>query len=161
MPPGQPRSALRRAIAHKVPPPGSVKPQKRRQIENAEALKYLYLEALPKVYTITAALKAAGATLRQLSLWREQDDEFAACEEAARAAIADQLESEAIRRGYKGVRKPVYQGGLLAGYTTEYSDPLLMFTLKAMRPEKYRERSDITVNPIVKVVAGFDPADLL
>jgi hypothetical protein len=54
--------------------------------------------------------------------------------------VADQLEQEARRRAHDGVRKPVYQGGKRVGYIQEYSDTLLIFLLKGLRPEKYRER---------------------
>lgn len=133
----------------------------RRKAENDEGLKLLYLKALPRVFTITAALKAAGASMGQLYRWRETDVEFSISERQSRDAIADTLEAEAVRRAYKGVRKPVYQGGLLAGYVQEYSDALLMFMLKGLRPEKYRDRADVTVTPIMKVVSGFEPGDVV
>ena len=121
-----------------------------------------YLAALPKYFTVTAACAHAGISYARLAGWRESDGAFLVQEQTARDAIADQLEAEAIRRAFKGVRVPVYQGGLLAGHVTQYSDQLLTLMLKALRPEKFRERSEISVTqPIVKVVAGFDPAQAL
>ena len=120
-----------------------------------------YLTALGKVGTQAAALKVAHATTRNLYEWREEDAEFVERERDKKAEIADALEAEAIRRAKLGVKKPVYQGGLLAGYVTEYSDNLLIMLLKAHKPEKFRERSEITLNPIVKVVAGFEPSDVV
>lgn len=120
-----------------------------------------YLAALPKVWTTQLALKAAGATRSQLARWREEDAAFCVQERQVQEGISDLLEAEAVRRAFRGVRKPVYQGGLLAGHITEYSDQLLMFMLKAMRPERFRERSEVQVSPIVKVVAGFDPQEVL
>src|SRR5262245_29220337 len=102
-----PVSELRLAIASKVPPEGSVTKRQRRRIENAEALKLLYLRAIPRVYTVSAALRAAGATSGDLSRWRQDDPDFVRSESEARDAVADMLESEAIRRGVKGVRQPV------------------------------------------------------
>lgn len=125
-------------------------------------LQAAYLAALPKYFTVTAALAKAGADWARLRRWREMDATFPIREQAARDALADQLEAEAIRRAFKGIRVPVYQGGLLAGHVQQYSDQLLTLMLKAMRPEKYRERSEVSVTqPIVKVVAGFDPAEVL
>ena len=139
------------------PPPAT----RRRKLGDAE-LQARYLEALPKRFTATAALAQAGASANQLARWREQSGEFCVKEQHARDAIADELEAEAIRRAFKGVRVPVYQGGLLAGHVQQYSDQLLTLLLKALRPEKFRERAEISVTqPIVKVVAGFDPAQAL
>jgi len=154
-------SELRLAIAPKLPPEGSVTKRQRLRIENTEASKLLYLRAIPKVFTVSAALKAAGATSGDLSRWRQDDPEFAQREREARDEVADALESEAIRRGMKGVRTPVYQGGLLAGYTTVYSDPLLTLMLKASRPDRFRERSEVQIAPIIKVVQDIDPGDVL
>lgn len=152
---------LRLAIAGKVPPRGAVTRRQRLKIENEEATKMLYLRALPKVFTVSAALRAAQAHSGELARWRREDPDFAARETEARENVADQLEAEAVRRGMKGVRTPVYQGGLLAGYTTVYSDSLLQLMLKASRPDRFRERSEVQVAPIIKVVGGIDPGDVL
>jgi hypothetical protein len=154
-------SELRQAIAHKVPAVGSVRKRTRVKIENDEASKELYLRAIPKVFTVSAAIKASGAHHADLPRWRKEDPDFLAREQAARDIVADQMEAEAVRRGMKGVRQPVYQGGLLAGYQTVYSDSLLTLMLKASRPDRFRERSEVQVTPIIKVVEGFDPAALL
>jgi hypothetical protein len=133
-----------------------------RHLKDPEAAKVAYLEALPNYFTVTAALAKVGAPMSMLMRWREADPEFLVKEKWARDQLADRLEAEAIRRAFKGVKTPVYQGGLLAGYITQYSDQLLTLMLKALRPEKFRERTDVTVTqPIVKVVAGFDPAEVL
>lgn len=134
---------------------------KRRKIENVEAQKQMYLEAVPRLFTVAASLKAAGVTPSALARWREEDGAFLVAERQQRELAADVLEGEAVRRAYKGVRRPVYQGGLLAGHVTEYSDTLLVFLLKGMRPDKYRERAEVSVTPIIKTVAGFDRADVI
>lgn len=122
----------------------------------------VYLAALPMYFTQTAALAKAGVKWDSLKRWREQDATFLIREQDARNELADKLEGEAIRRAFKGIKVPVYQGGLLAGHTIQYSDALLTLMLKAMRPEKFRDRSEVSVTqPIVKVVAGFDPAEVL
>jgi len=135
---------------------------RRSQRMSDEKLQSRYLAALPKYFTVSAALTSAGASAEQLRRWRERDGAFCVREQDARNEMADRLEAEAVRRAFKGVRTPVYQGGLLAGHVTQYSDALLTLLLKAMRPEKYRERSEVSVTqPIIKVVAGFDPAQAL
>ena len=150
---------LRQEVQPKIPK-GLTRLQRRR-LENLEGMKLLYLKALPRVFTSSAALKVAGASMADLYRWREHDTEFGISERQVREQIADNLEAEAIRRAWKGVRKPVYQGGLVAGHVQEYSDALLMFVLKGLRPEKYRDRTDVTVTPIMKVVAGFTPSDVV
>lgn len=121
-----------------------------------------YLEALPEYFTVTAALAKANVPMSQLRKWRELDGGFLVAEQDARNQLADRLEMEAIRRAFHGVKTPVYQGGLLAGHIQIFSDNLLMLMLKAVRPDKFRERSEVTVTqPIVKVVAGFEAAEVL
>lgn len=71
------------------------------------------------------------------------------------------MEAEAYRRGVKGVQRPVYQGGALAGYVTEYSDLLIQLLLKANRPDKYREKNDVQVAVVIKSISGVQPADVL
>lgn len=51
----------------------------------------------------------------------------------------DLCEGELHRRAFKGVLKPVYQGGARVGSIREYSDTLAIFLMKAHRPEKYRD----------------------
>jgi len=142
--------------------PAAKRLTRHRQAVTDAVLQARYLEHLPKQFTVTAALLKAGASREQLARWREQDAEFLIREQGARDALADLLEAEAIRRAFKGVRVPVYQGGLLAGHVTQYSDQLLTLLLKALRPEKFKDRQDVTVSqPIVKVLAGFDPVAAL
>lgn len=71
--------------------------------------------------------------------------DFKAAWDSAMETAGDLLEKEAWRRAVSGVRKPTgwYQGRP-GGYVREYSDTLLIFLLKAHRPEKFRERLDVT-----------------
>lgn len=141
--------------------PPNLNRQQQRNFENRYVGQKRYLQGLVRVGTASAGIKAAGIDWPTLRRWREVDVEFIVREQAARDQIADKLEQEAIRRAVRGTKKAVYQGGLLAGYVTEFSDQLLVTMLKATRPERFRDRSDITVNPIMKVVAGLDPAEVL
>ncbi len=43
-----------------------------------------------------------------------------------------------------GVLRPVFQGGKHVGDIREYSDTLLQFLLKGERPEKFRERYEVS-----------------
>ena len=43
----------------------------------------------------------------------------------------------------------------------EYSDQLMLLLLRARKPDVYREKVDVTVNQIVKAIAGIEPASVL
>ena len=126
-----------------------------------ELAKTKYLKAVSQWGTITAGCREARVTAATILQWREHDLEFSIREQQAREALVDQLEEEALRRGVKGVQRPVYQAGHLVGYQTEYSDLLLQLLLRANRPEKYREKADINVTQVIKTVSGVSPADVL
>lgn len=70
---------------------------------------------------------------------RDEDPGFAAEWDSALDEAIDDAEGETYRRAVKGTLKPVFQKGEEVGKIREYSDTLLMFWLKAHRPEKYRE----------------------
>lgn len=72
---------------------------------------------------------AADALLRPPAVPRAQEADI------DRAVAA--LESEAVRRALSGVAVPVFHQGRECGSTVKHSDQLLMFMLKALRPERY------------------------
>src|SRR3546814_693854 len=72
--------------------------------------------------------------------------------DALEAAI-DALDAEARRRALDGVEVPHFHQGRVAGTVRKYSDSLLMFLLRAHRPDRYRER------PAGGSEADADPED--
>ena len=78
--------------------------------------------------------------------WLKADPGYAAEFASARKQTADILEDEAWRRAVEGVDKPVYQGGELVGTVREYSDSLMTWLLRGLRPERYREHVDVTTH---------------
>ena len=54
------------------------------------------------------------------------------------------LEDECLRRARDGVKVPRFHNGKISGYVRRSSDALLIFLLKARRPEKYRDRIKAT-----------------
>ncbi len=59
-------------------------------------------------------------------------------------AAADLLESEAYKRAVHGWNEPVgWYMGQAGGMVRKYSDVLLIFLLKGIRPDKYRERVEL------------------
>ena len=89
---------------------------------------------------MTYACRAARLPRARAYEWREADPDFAKAWDDAVERGTDALEDEAVRRAMQGVLKPVYQGGKKVGAIREYSDTLLIFLLKARRPEKFKER---------------------
>lgn len=108
--------------------------------QGEQAQKKRYLSAVEQVGTLTAGCRAARVSPHTVYQWREFDLEFSLLEQEARNRCADELEAVVIRRAKRR------------------SDLLAMFMLKAMRPEKYRERFDVTTGgqPIVKAYAAED-----
>ncbi|MDI6872472.1 MAG: terminase [Bacillota bacterium] len=104
------------------------------------AKKEAFLRALARLGNVSDACRKARVPRRTVYNWKTDDAEFAQAWAEAEETAADALEREARRRAVKGVLKPVYQGGKLAGHVREYSDTLLIFLLKGARPEKYAER---------------------
>lgn len=109
------------------------------------------------------ACEAAGVSKQHAYKVRAEDPSFRAAWDEAREDAIEVLEREARRRAVDGVQKPVYQGKELVGHVTEYSDVLLIFTLKAMRPEMYRDRVSAEISgpqggPIrtEQVLSGMD-----
>lgn len=135
-------------------------PAKLAEKDEKDLKKARYLRAVGMTGTLTAGCRAAKVSPNTVYEWREMDDQFVFAENQARNEFADHLEIEAVRRAWHGTKKPVFQNGALVGYIQEFSDSLLMFTLKAVRPEKYRERFDLTTGgqPIVKAYAAEDLA---
>lgn len=72
--------------------------------------------------------------------WRADKPEFAAKWDRAVEIGTDALEDEALRRAHDGTERPVFQKGVCVGHVREYSDTLLIFMLKARRPERFKDR---------------------
>lgn len=75
---------------------------------------------------------------------RGSDEAFAAAWDEAEQDSADLLEEEARRRAVEGTSKPLLYQGEIVTTVQEYSDTLLIFLLKARRPEKFRETHHVT-----------------
>lgn len=120
-----------------------------------------FLKVYAQCGNVSTASKAAGVSRNTVYIWAEHDPEFALAFKQADLQATEVLEREAWRRARDGVKETVYQHGKAVGTVTRYSDALLMFLLKARRPEAYRDRVDVSLTPTIKAVAGFDPADVV
>lgn len=102
-----------------------------------------FLEVLATGASVYKAALEVGIGRRTAYEWREADPEFKARWDEAVDCGVDLMEDEALRRAKDGVTKPVYYQGQVCGEVQEYSDTLMIFQLKARRPEKYRENVDV------------------
>ncbi|MCP1829113.1 hypothetical protein J2R76_005813 [Bradyrhizobium sp. USDA 4532] len=130
-------------------PPASER-KRSRQVEEA------FLDGLRGGWSVSKSAWAAGIHERTARRWkadscasRQEDgsynDDFAQRWETAYESGVDKLEDAATRRAVEGVEKPVYQGGILVGSVTEYSDTLLGLMLRGKRPKVYNsERHERT-----------------
>lgn len=96
---------------------------------------------------VTAASDESGINRRTAYLWRSNDAAFAAAWDDALNTGLDELEAEARRRAFDGVEEPVFYKGEVCGHIRRYSDSLIMFMLKAYRPQ-FRDRVTIDVNAV-------------
>jgi len=99
-----------------------------------------FLEALADAGNISMAARAAGLSRSHAYALKASDAGFAAAFADALETATDRMEAEARRRAIDGVEAPHFHQGKVTGSVTKYSDALLMFLLKAHRPERYRDR---------------------
>lgn len=99
-----------------------------------------FLRALEETASVRRAASKSKVPRRTVYDWREKDEEFEKAFQQSRIIASDAIEDEAVRRGFEGYLKPVYQGGKKVGSIREYSDTLLAMLLKGNMPEKYKDR---------------------
>ena len=113
-----------------MPNPASIRTARRRR---------LFLAKLGETSIVAEACRAGGAASGSFYNWRYADPQFAADWDRALSEGISTLEDEAIRRARDGVDTPVFYGGKQVATARRYSDRLLIFLLKAHRPDRYRE----------------------
>lgn len=111
------------------------------QIQHAE--KRALLRAYEDCGSITQSASRAHVARLTHYDWMESDPAYASAFADVQERYAERLEREADRRGVEGVDHPVIYQGVITGTYKEYSDNLLMFRLKGLLPDKYRERQQI------------------
>lgn len=109
-------------------------PSKKERLES-------FLKELGETGLVKQACENSGIGRSTVYEERQRNEDFALAWHDIEEETTEAMEREAIRRGAEGVKKPVYQGGKLVGHVQEYSDTLMIFMLKARRPEVYREKT--------------------
>lgn len=103
-----------------------------------------YLDALARSGLPVHARRVAGIEKKTVIRWMENPT-FANAAEEAREMAVEVLEDECDRRAIRGTEEPIYWRGKKVGSVRKYSDALLMFRLRAMKPHVYRDNA-VTVN---------------
>lgn len=98
-----------------------------------------FLKAFAETANLTRAAKAAKIDRAMHYRWLDGDELYKTAFAEARKLANQTLEDEAVRRAREGTIRPVFYQGELCGEYFEYSDTLLMFLLRSLEPEKYRE----------------------
>ena len=109
---------------------------------------------------VSEALRRTGICRQVFYHWLKEDADFAERVEGTREQAADRMEAEADRRAVEGFDKPVFFKGQQCGTIRQYSDLLLIFRLKSLRPDQYRENVALSGHdggPLFRMVAGVTP----
>ncbi len=129
----------------------------------AKKKRKVFLSVLAKTGVVAEAARACGYTdTATLQHFRRKDEDFAEAWDHALEAAANILEEEADRRAKDGVLEPVFYRGGVAGYKTHYSDALLMFRLRGLKPGMYRENQrggETNINFGIAVLPMTAPSD--
>ncbi len=103
-----------------------------------------FLAAFRETGNVRLACKAANVGRSSHYRWFEKDPEYRTAFDQAKEDATDVLEAEAFRRAVEGVEEPTgWYMGEPGGTVRKYSDVLLIFLLKSLRPDRYRERVDV------------------
>ena len=106
--------------------------------------KRAFLTAYAETGTLVRACEITGISKSSHYRWRDKDAAYREAFEKATECAADNIEDEAYRRAVEGWEEPVgWYKGKAGGVVRRYSDTLLIFLLKGLRPEKYADRHDI------------------
>jgi len=111
--------------------------------------------------TASEAARITGIPRDTHSKWLQKSAAYREAFQAADDEATEVLEKEALRRAVEGREETVYFNGVPVGTVKKYSDVLLIFLLKAKRPDVYRERYDariqanLNVQSAVKVVHEY------
>lgn len=111
-----------------------------------------FLTTLSNCGNVREACRDAGIHYTTAHLQRRSNPDFAKEWQEALDEAADILEKEAWRRAAEGTEEPVFHKGDICGHVRKYSDNLLMFMLKGMRPEKFREKVYVSTSEIDRLI---------
>jgi hypothetical protein len=134
---------------------------KKRAATRRRDWKPAFLAAFRETGLVAHACEAANVGRSTVYEARTLDEEFAVAWAQVEDEVSDVMERELYRRAVEGIEEPVVSAGKLVTTVTKYSDSLLMFALKARRPEKYRDNVKVEHTGQVKqdTVVTFTPPE--
>lgn len=98
-----------------------------------------FLKRLCETGNVSASCRKAKITRAWAYETRDNDAAFAKAWDEALEIATEALEMEARRRAEKGIPEYALVDGKRVMVSRKYSDTLLIFLLKAHRPDKYRD----------------------
>ena len=104
----------------------------------AAAWRGVFIERLKATGNVTLAARGAGISRPEAYKARNRNKTFRRLWNEALEEAVDLLDGEARRRA-TGMKRDIYHAGVVVGQENVYSDSLLMFLLKAHRPQLYRD----------------------
>jgi hypothetical protein len=107
------------------------------EIPDQSSKEAMFLDLLSEGMSVCAACERADIPRRSVYNRRRADQAFRAQWDEALDMAADTLEAEADRRGRDGWSEDVYYRGQVVGRRQRYSDRMLIFRLRALKPELY------------------------
>lgn len=122
----------------------------------------VFLKALTASPNVAGAARKARVSRQSAYKARAADPDFRAAWDNALGSSIENAEGEMYRRAVKGTitKRHYSKEGNLLGVDREYSDTLLIFLLKAHKPEVYRETTRNEVSGSLKVTQTHDLSKL-
>ena len=96
-----------------------------------------FLDLISQGLTVGDACLRAGLSRASVYRRRHAEYKFEKLWDEALDIAGDRLEEEADRRGVSGWEETVYHKGSAVGVRKRYSDRMLMFRLRALKPRRY------------------------
>lgn len=114
-------------------------------------LREKFLEVLRQTGNVGVAAEVVNVYRTTPYQWKRKDPAFDKKWQEAMDAAADLAEAEVRRRAVEGFDEPVFYQGKVVGYVRKYSDRMLELYIKALKPEKYREKNNPEPNIVVQI----------
>ena len=119
----------------------------------------LFLSLVKVGVSATSAAEKCKISVRNCYRLRDRNAKFRRLWEESLDFAVEAAEQELRRRAVDGVERPVFYKGEKIATEKEWSDQLLLAYLRANRPEKYRERSEVRHDGEVRQTAVVVIAD--
>ena len=136
-----------KASAHVPPPPTKAKIERKSEPrpaglkwpQNDTGRRDLFLRILSETANVSRAARVAGISASQVYRWRDKMPIFSEDWDLALREALDTLEEVLRDRVINGIERSHFHGGEKTGTYKTYSDALLMFYLRAKRPDIYNK----------------------